>query len=66
MDYLTKEFDESLERTGKIVQDALEAGEELILKSLLSEIEVFEYTTISQVKGAIHGHLDRLNKTRGR
>lgn len=56
----TKEFNEAIENTGRVAVDCLNVGQVIILEHLLEEIRMNNYTTISDINGAIHNHLDRL------
>ncbi len=56
MNDLTKDFDESLSK----VQKYIDAGEKALAKTLIAEIRIHNYTTIEQVIGSLHNHLERL------
>ena len=57
---MEKSFDEIMNDTKENYELGMKAGQKMILNSLLDDIRTFDYTTISDVKGAINNHLERL------
>jgi len=51
------EFDKALTE----YMETLRAGRKMQLEILLREIKQYEYTTINQLVGAIHTHLELMN-----
>ena len=55
-------IERQLEAQAEAVKNAWKRGNRDALNSLLREIEAHDYTTISEIKGAINTDLDRLER----
>lgn len=52
----------STERQLQSVGNAFLRGQRVVLTTLLNDIELHDYTTISEIKGAIYAELDAITK----
>ena len=53
-------FDEAVEGYKNTFTDGVSTGQKIILNALLDEVKTYQYNSISDLLGAIHGHLEQM------
>jgi len=56
------DFDEKLEMTGKLIDQALANGAKIHLEALLDEIRITDCNTVEQVVGLIHSRIEMIDE----
>lgn len=57
-----KEFDEMIAEQSILNKKAILSGQKIMAEALLREIDIYDYKSTSEIKGALHNHLDRIKE----